>query len=56
MATTINAFLAHANEVPNIPALLLKGAKFTAGRNELFPIPQAQIDITHGNIKQNPGY
>jgi hypothetical protein len=56
MATTINAFLAHANAVPNFPALLLKGAKFTAGRNELFPIPQAQIDITHGNIKQNPGY
>ena len=56
MATTLNAYLAHENAVPNFPALLLKSAKFVAGKNELYPVPQAQIDITHGNIKQNPGY
>ena len=56
MANTINTYLAHENAVPNFPALLLKSAKFKAGKNELYPIPQTQIDITHGNIKQNPGY
>ncbi len=56
MAAQLNAYLAHENAVPNFPALLLKSAHFVAGKNELYPIPQNQIDITHGNIKQNPGY
>lgn len=56
MAKQINDYLAHENQVPNFPILLIKGAVFTAGKNELFPIPQAQIDVTQGNIKQNPGY
>jgi hypothetical protein len=29
---------------------------FTAGKHELLPIPQTEIDITEGNLKQNPGY
>jgi tetratricopeptide (TPR) repeat protein len=29
---------------------------FQEGRNELFPIPQSEIDITEGTIDQNPGY
>ena len=29
---------------------------FTAGKNELFPIPQAEIDLTAGAMVQNPGY
>ncbi|WP_405381725.1 RagB/SusD family nutrient uptake outer membrane protein [Maribacter sp. LLG6340-A2] len=33
------------------------GASFVAGKNEFFPIPQAQIDITGADIlQQNPGY
>ncbi len=56
MANMINAYITHENGVPNFPNLLLKPAKFVQGKNELFPVPQAQIDITHGNIKQNPGY
>ncbi|MBU2975887.1 RagB/SusD family nutrient uptake outer membrane protein [Zobellia sp. B3R18] len=32
------------------------GAKFTAGKNEFYPIPQRQIDLSGGSIKQNPGY
>lgn len=56
MAGVLNAYLAHENAVPKFPQTLLQGAKFIAGKNELFPIPQAQIDITHGSIKQNPGY
>lgn len=56
MGTAINFYLDHENHVPNFPILLLKQAKFTVGKNELYPIPQAQIDITAGSIKQNPGY
>ncbi|NCD71287.1 RagB/SusD family nutrient uptake outer membrane protein [Mucilaginibacter agri] len=56
MAKQINDYLAHENAVPNFPIALIKGAVFTQGRNELYPVPQGQIDVTHGNIKQNPGY
>ncbi|WP_374950184.1 RagB/SusD family nutrient uptake outer membrane protein [Mucilaginibacter sp.] len=56
MGAQINAYLAHENAVPNFPILLIKQAKFTVGKNELYPIPQEQIDVTQGNIKQNPGY
>lgn len=34
----------------------LKNAKFTAGRDEYYPIPQREIDFTGGLYKQNPGY
>ncbi|MFL5742980.1 MAG: RagB/SusD family nutrient uptake outer membrane protein [Flavisolibacter sp.] len=34
----------------------LNSAKFTAGRDEYFPIPQTQITYTAGLYKQNPGY
>lgn len=29
---------------------------FIKGKNELFPIPQSEIDISQGRIIQNPGY
>ena len=29
---------------------------FQAGKHELFPIPQSEIDITEGSVDQNPGY
>lgn len=29
---------------------------FTAGKNEVFPVPQTQIDISGGTLLQNPGY
>jgi len=29
---------------------------FTAGKNELFPIPQIEIDLAGGNWSQNPNY
>jgi hypothetical protein len=56
MADNINAYLAHENAIPNFPIPTIKGAVFTKGQDELFPIPQGQIDVTQGNIKQNPGY
>jgi hypothetical protein len=31
-----------------------KIAGFTAGKNELFPLPQQEVDIS--GIPQNPGY
>ncbi len=29
---------------------------FTQGKNELFPIPQTEIDLSEGALVQNPGY
>ena len=29
---------------------------FTADKNELFPIPQTEIDLSEGALEQNPGY
>jgi hypothetical protein len=34
----------------------LSNAKFTAGRDEYYPIPQREIDFTGGLYIQNPGY
>ncbi|MDR2928809.1 MAG: RagB/SusD family nutrient uptake outer membrane protein [Cytophagaceae bacterium] len=33
-----------------------RGFYFRKGVNEIFPIPQTEIDISNGVIKQNPGY
>jgi len=33
-----------------------KGAAFTEGKNELWPIPQSEIDRSGGKLSQNPGY
>ena len=33
-----------------------KGANFKKGINELFPVPQVEIDRSGGSITQNPGY
>lgn len=33
-----------------------KGAGFRDGVNEIFPIPQTEIDLSGGLIEQNPGY
>ncbi|MBK8555556.1 MAG: RagB/SusD family nutrient uptake outer membrane protein [Lewinellaceae bacterium] len=32
------------------------GKNFVAGKHELLPVPQAEIDLTAGALKQNPGY
>ena len=32
------------------------GKPFVDGKHELFPIPQAEIDLSNGKLKQNPGY
>jgi len=33
-----------------------RGKNFIKGVNEIFPIPQNEVDITNGIVKQNPGY
>ena len=32
------------------------GKPFVDGKHELFPIPQAEIDLSNGKLVQNPGY
>ena len=32
------------------------GKNFVDGKNEIFPIPQPQIDLSNGTLSQNPGY
>lgn len=34
----------------------VKGRNFRDGINELFPIPQTEIDLSQGKLTQNPGY
>jgi hypothetical protein len=53
-AQVINAYL--QSEGAKLPQAL-GGASFTAGRDELYPIPQAEIDArAPGVLQQNPGY
>ena len=35
---------------------VLQGHTFTAGKNEIYPVPQSEIDIEGGALKQNAGY
>ena len=64
---TLNTYLKYVSgravnnwPVPNNKRNFLINATFTAGRNEYFPIPQAQIDRSSKGgtpvLKQNPGY
>ena len=32
------------------------GKSFVAGKNEILPIPGAQIELSGGRLTQNPGY
>lgn len=57
---TLDAYFKYVSGATN-PAInnkrtYLVGAQFTAGKNEYFPIPQRQIDLASGTLKQNPGY
>lgn len=48
-ATVLNAYLATEKQRRDF----LANAKFTAGRDEYYPIPQREIDFTKGLYKQN---
>jgi hypothetical protein len=32
------------------------GKNFVDGKHELLPLPQTEIDLSGGNLAQNPGY
>lgn len=57
MADLLNAYVRYEINVPNFNFEYMKEAKFVKGKNELFPIPQAQIDLSVQNdtptLKQN---
>ena len=55
-AATVNDYLTYEGAGVRLPTTL-GGSRFTAGKHELLPIPQAQIDIQGKDVlKQNPGY
>ncbi len=60
MAKTLNNYIQHEVNIPNYDHYYMVGAKFTEGRNELYPIPLEQIDLSVSNgektLKQNPNY
>jgi hypothetical protein len=60
MADVLNAYVRHETTIPGYNFLYMNGAKFTKGKNEIYPIPQNQIDLSTVDgvsvLKQNPGY
>ncbi|MEP7257320.1 MAG: RagB/SusD family nutrient uptake outer membrane protein [Flavitalea sp.] len=60
MAVTLNAYIQHETHIPGWDFQYMDGATFTQGKNELFPIPQSEIDASVENgentLQQNPGY
>lgn len=66
MAYVLNAYIAHENNsfsdnsTGTVEYLILKGAIFTKGQDEIYPIPQSQIDLSMVEGKptliQNPNY
>ena len=51
-AQTMNAYYQYERQITGD----LSTGNFTANKNEYFPIPQQQIDLSNGTLKQNPGY
>ncbi len=60
MADVLNAYIQHETHIAGYTFQYMIGAHFTKGKNELYPIPQAQIDLSKENgqatLIQNPGY
>jgi hypothetical protein len=60
MQTEIEKFLKNTRDFgASFTSGVIKAAKFTKGKNELYPIPQNQLDLSKGmtgKLKQNPGY
>jgi hypothetical protein len=60
MAQVLNDYIQHETSIPGYTFLYMEGAEFVENKNELFPIPQVQIDLnvvgTTSVLQQNPGY
>jgi len=50
--SVMNNYLSSESQIRSV----LTGANFVKGKNEYFPIPQSEVDLLQGKIKQNPGY
>ena len=55
MAGVLNNYILADTRSP-IPNPVLDGHQFTAARNEIYPIPQLEIDKEGGKLVQNKGY
>jgi hypothetical protein len=57
MGDEIEKFLKNTRDFGDkFTSAVMKVAKFTKNKNEVYPIPQIQIDLTKGELKQNPAY
>ncbi|HJP64395.1 MAG TPA: RagB/SusD family nutrient uptake outer membrane protein [Mucilaginibacter sp.] len=59
MAGVLNAYVAHEKNSLGSgiqSPMELTSAQFTAGRSEVYPIPLAEITLSAGKLRQNPGY
>ncbi|WP_454801930.1 RagB/SusD family nutrient uptake outer membrane protein [Mucilaginibacter phyllosphaerae] len=57
MATEIEKFLKNTRDFgDSFTSAVMKVAKFTSNKNEYYPIPQIQLDLSKGQLKQNKGY
>lgn len=60
MADVLNAYIQHETHIPGYNFEYMNGATFTKGKNEIYPIPQDQLDLSRQNgaptLIQNPGY
>lgn len=56
MAKTLNDYMKHETAVPLFEDINQTGKTFTAGKNEIYPIPQDMITNAKGKLKQNAGY
>lgn len=60
MAEMLNEYIQHETGIPNYNFFYMQGATFQQGKNELYPIPQDQIDLSSTDegpvLIQNPGY
>jgi hypothetical protein len=60
MSNLLNDYIIHETTIPGYDFNYMVGAKFTKGKNEIYAIPQAQIDLSMTEkgptLIQNPGY
>ncbi|MEO6869303.1 MAG: RagB/SusD family nutrient uptake outer membrane protein [Ginsengibacter sp.] len=60
MEKVLDSYIQHELNVPKFNPVIYKGATFKKGKNEIYPIPQIQIDLSVvGNspvLKQNANY
>jgi hypothetical protein len=60
MADVLNAYIQHETSIPGYNFGYMVGAKFIKGKNEIYPIPQPQIDLSvvdgAPKLIQNPNY